>query len=62
MTSETTNEFGLQLMVAKREGMQSLNHIRTLLNHGSNREAAAIVASFQQQMEFEEASANLKVA
>jgi hypothetical protein len=55
MTNETTITTGFQKTMAQRNSMQCWTHVRTLLNHGSNREAAAIVESFQKQMEFEEA-------
>lgn len=55
MTNETATKTGFQKTMTQRTAMQSWTHVRTLLNHGSNREAAAIVESFQKQMDFEEA-------
>ncbi|MBS2004223.1 MAG: hypothetical protein JST44_22140 [Cyanobacteria bacterium SZAS LIN-5] len=54
MTNETAKKTGFQNMVSQRDSMQSWTHVRTLLNHGINREAAAIVESFQRQMDFEQ--------
>ena len=53
MTNQTAKT-GFQMMMAQRGAMQNWSHVRNLLSHGTNREAAAIVASFEQQMEFEE--------
>ncbi|MFN8551182.1 MAG: hypothetical protein U0103_06795 [Candidatus Obscuribacterales bacterium] len=58
MTNETTKKTGFQNMVSQRNSMQSWTHVRTLLNHGINREAAAIVESFQRQMDFEESQSS----
>jgi|LakMenEpi03Aug12_release.lakeMendotaPanAssembly.Ray.scaffolds.fasta_scaffold347374_1 hypothetical protein len=55
MTNDTATKTGFQKTMAQRNAMQSWTHVRNLLNHGSNREAAAIVESFQKQMDFEEA-------
>ena len=54
MTNQPVNMTGFQMMMSQREAMQNWNHVRNLLSHGRNREAAAIVESFEQQMEFEE--------
>jgi hypothetical protein len=54
MNTANSTQSGFQSMMAKRSGMQNWNNLRTLLSSGSNREAAAIVESFQLQLEFEE--------
>jgi hypothetical protein len=54
MNSANSVQSGFQSMMAKRSAMHTWNNVRTLLSHGSNREAAAIVESFQLQLEFEE--------
>lgn len=62
--TKTAKKSGFQQIISQRNAMHSWTHVRTLLNHGSNREAAAIVESFQRQMDFEEvqSSVSLKVA
>ncbi|HEY9676937.1 MAG TPA: hypothetical protein V6C76_02960 [Drouetiella sp.] len=61
MNTQTDLKNGFQQICAQREAMHSWVHLQTLLKHGSNREAAAIVESFQKQMQFEE-SETLSVA
>jgi hypothetical protein len=41
---------GFQSLLSKRASMHKWSHLKTLLAHGSNREAAAIVQSFENQM------------
>jgi hypothetical protein len=60
--TEITKQSGFQLMMAQRSAMHNWTHLRTLLNHGSNREAAAIVESFELQMSYEESEFQLKAA
>lgn len=52
--TNTAKQSGFQTMLAQRKSMQTWSHVRILLNQGSNREAEAIVESFQKQMHFEE--------
>ena len=59
MTNETATKTGFQMMMAQRSAMNSWTHVRSLLNHGSNREAAAIVESFERQIQFEESQSRL---
>lgn len=53
MNNETAKT-GFQTLMAQRSAMNSWTHVRNLLNQGSNREAAAIVESFQKQIQREE--------
>ncbi|MBS1957238.1 MAG: hypothetical protein JST89_23830 [Cyanobacteria bacterium SZAS-4] len=59
MTNETATKNGFQMMMAQRSAMNSWTHVRSILNHGSNREAAAIVESFERQIQFEESQSRL---
>ena len=43
-------ETGFQSLLNKRGSMQNWSHVKTLMAHGSNREAAAIVQSFENQL------------
>lgn len=60
MTNETANQTGFQMVMAQRSAMNSWTHVRSLLSHGSNREAAAIVESFERQIQFEESQSHLR--
>lgn len=44
---------GFDSVMKKRATMQHWQHLQNLINHGANREAAAIVRSFEKQMEYE---------
>jgi len=59
MTNETANKTGFQMMMAQRSAMHNWSHVRSLLSHGRNREAAAIVESFERQIQFEESQSSL---
>ncbi|CAN5545498.1 hypothetical protein BH10CYA1_BH10CYA1_19190 [soil metagenome] len=59
MTNQTANKTGFQMIMAQRSAMHNWSHVRNLLNQGSNREAAAIVESFEKQIQFEEAEYRL---
>ncbi len=62
MAKAEIKQTGFQMMLAQRSAMHNWTHIRALLNQGSNREAAAIVESFELQMCFEESDYQLKAA
>ncbi|MBS2004222.1 MAG: hypothetical protein JST44_22135 [Cyanobacteria bacterium SZAS LIN-5] len=57
MTEELTRRHdkvsGIQSLLARRASMQ-WTHLKNLMNQGSNREAAAIVESFEIQMSQEQ--------
>lgn len=57
MTEELTRRHdkvsGIQSLLARRASMQ-WSHLKNLMNQGSNREAAAIVESFEIQMSKEQ--------
>ncbi len=44
---------GFDSVMKKRATMQHWQHLQNLINQGANREAAAIVRSFEIQMEYE---------
>ena len=46
-------QLGINSIIKQRASMSIWSCLRTLSNQGSNREGAAIVASFQEQMDFE---------
>ncbi len=54
LTRRTDGQSGIQSLLEQRGSMHNWSHLKTLLNHGSNREAAAIVQSFENQMKEEQ--------
>ena len=53
LTRRNDNVTGIQSLLTRRASMQ-WSHIKNLMNQGSNREAAAIVESFEIQMNEEQ--------
>lgn len=53
LTRRNDNVTGIESLLSRRASMQ-WTHIKNLMNHGSNREAAAIVESFELQMNREQ--------
>lgn len=60
--TQVTNNTGFQSLLKQRAAMQNWSQLANLLNQGRNREAAAIVNSFQLQMESEESERSLLAA
>jgi hypothetical protein len=59
LTRRTDGQSGIQSLLEQRGSMQNWSHLKTLLNYGSNREAAAIVQSFENQMQEEQSYQSL---
>jgi len=53
LTRRNDNVTGIESLLTRRASMQ-WSHIKNLMNQGSNREAAAIVESFEIQMNEEQ--------
>jgi hypothetical protein len=50
ITTRKDGPKGFQSLLDKRASMQKWSHLETFLAHGRNREAAAIVESFENQL------------
>jgi hypothetical protein len=50
LTFKTSKQSGMQSLLEQRASMHKWSHLKNLLNQGSNREATAIVQSFEIQM------------
>lgn len=59
LTRRNDNVTGIESLLTRRASMQ-WSHIKNLMNQGSNREAAAIVESFEIQMNKEEQQQHLE--
>ncbi|HEY9676938.1 MAG TPA: hypothetical protein V6C76_02965 [Drouetiella sp.] len=53
-TTLLTKQSGFENLLNERANMHQWKHLKNLLTQGSNREAAAIVESFQKQMHVEQ--------